>query len=218
MQQEDSPRKAIFQWLARAENNATQPELPDLTSSHELQNPTNENAKSREPNVATKLKLHTPFRQLEGHARGRQSRKEDVYQRKRSLSEEPTPDRLKRGERVSKRNRRAQQFLESSTPSSDRSNEHTTDENGQETVEYHAATTQPYARRRRRKTKEDHYVLKEKPNERRRPDNRGKKVEEKGRKRHKRREKTGAALLHGFNAANVAPERLTVRSSLQHCL
>ena len=218
MQQEDSPRKAIFRWLARAENNATQPDFPNLTSSHELEDPINENAKSREPNVATKLKLHTPFRQLEEHARGRNSKREAVYQKKRNLSSEQTADRLKRGERVSKRNRRAQQFLESSTSSSDHCNEHITDENCQETVEDHVATTHPYERRRRRKTKEDRYVLKEKSNERRRTDNRGKKVEEKGRKGHKRREKTGAALLHGFNAANVAPERLTVSTSISYCL
>ena len=66
-----------------------------------------------------------------------------------------------------------------------------------------------YERRPRHKTREDRYELKDGTREKKKvanKDSQGKKQ-----KKHKRREKSGGALMHNFTAQNVAHERLTVR-------
>ena len=66
-----------------------------------------------------------------------------------------------------------------------------------------------YERRPRRKTREDRYELKDGIPDKKKA---GKKdSQEKKLKKHKRREKSGAALMHSFTAQNVSHDRLTVR-------
>lgn len=66
-----------------------------------------------------------------------------------------------------------------------------------------------YERRPRHKTREDRYELKDGPREKRTVAD--KDGWEKKRKKHKRREKSGGALMHNFTAHNVVHDRLTVR-------
>lgn len=66
-----------------------------------------------------------------------------------------------------------------------------------------------YERQPRHKTREDRYELKDGTREKKRVANKG--SQEKKQKKHKRREKSGGALMHSFTAQNVAHDRLTVR-------
>lgn len=66
----------------------------------------------------------------------------------------------------------------------------------------------PYARRLRRKTKEDKYEVKEGPARRCHREVGAKEAVKE--KKRKRQETSGAALLHRYNADNVASDRLTV--------
>lgn len=68
-----------------------------------------------------------------------------------------------------------------------------------------------YERRPRHKTRPDRYELKENGRQRKDTKQDAKKYpEKKKRKKHQRKEKTGAALMHDFAAQNVAHGRLTV--------
>ena len=66
-----------------------------------------------------------------------------------------------------------------------------------------------FERRPRHKTREDRYELKDGTREKRKVAT--KDSQEKKQKKHKRREKSGGALMHNFTAQNVAHDRLTVR-------
>ena len=69
--------------------------------------------------------------------------------------------------------------------------------------------TESFERRPRHKTREDRYELKDGTRNKKRvveKDSQGMKQ-----KKHKRREKSGAALMHSFTAHNVSHDRLTVR-------
>ena len=66
-----------------------------------------------------------------------------------------------------------------------------------------------YERRPRHKTREDRYELKDGTREKKKVAN--KESQDKKQKKHKRREKSGGALMHNFTAQNVAHDRLTVR-------
>ena len=65
-----------------------------------------------------------------------------------------------------------------------------------------------YKRRPRHKTREDRYELKDGTRDEKKV---AKDSQEKKQKKHKRREKSGAALMHSFTAQNVSHDRLTVR-------
>ena len=65
-----------------------------------------------------------------------------------------------------------------------------------------------YGRRPRHKTREDRYELKDGTRDKKKV---AKDSQEKKPKKHKRREKSGAALMHSFTAQNVSHDRLTVR-------
>lgn len=71
-----------------------------------------------------------------------------------------------------------------------------------------------YERRSRRKTRADRYELKETTSDRRKKSAKKdrKDGQERRSKRQKHKEKSGAALMHGFTAQNVVHDRLTVRS------
>lgn len=70
-----------------------------------------------------------------------------------------------------------------------------------------------YERRPRHKTREDHYELKE--NKKRAAAKADEKAApRKSKKSRKRKEKSGAALMHGFSAACVDSDRLTVSRTI----
>jgi hypothetical protein len=69
-----------------------------------------------------------------------------------------------------------------------------------------------YERKSRRKTREDYYTLKETQNAPNQNADEGKYFAKKSGRR-KRRGKSGSALMHDFNAQNVAYNRLTVSST-----
>ncbi|KAL8708825.1 MAG: hypothetical protein Q9225_007546, partial [Loekoesia sp. 1 TL-2023] len=70
-----------------------------------------------------------------------------------------------------------------------------------------------YERRSRRKTREDRYELKH-GKKRAKPKDGEKLPLGKSKRKRKRMEKSGAALMHNFSANNVEPERLTLKSTV----
>lgn len=69
----------------------------------------------------------------------------------------------------------------------------------------------PYERRPRQKTRQDRYELKDRKTGSKKTKRAAKKdCMEKKQKKHKRKEKSGATLMHDFTARNVAHDRLTV--------
>ena len=72
-----------------------------------------------------------------------------------------------------------------------------------------AKPTRSYERRPRRKTREDHYELKQDKKAKKYPMSRN--GPRRDVKKRRRKEKTGAALMHDFTAQNVSNNRLTVR-------
>ena len=74
-----------------------------------------------------------------------------------------------------------------------------------------------YERRPRRKTRKDHYELKEVDRDSGKTKQAVRKDREvKKQKKHKRKEKSGATLMHDFTAENVAHDRLTVSALSRH--
>ncbi|KAI4166686.1 MAG: hypothetical protein LQ343_007839 [Gyalolechia ehrenbergii] len=69
-----------------------------------------------------------------------------------------------------------------------------------------------YEKRSRHRTREDRYVLKQ-DKKRDKPKEGGKVTGLKAKRRRKRTEKSGAALMHNFSANNVEPERLTLKGT-----
>ncbi|KAL8698482.1 MAG: hypothetical protein Q9201_006548 [Fulgogasparrea decipioides] len=69
----------------------------------------------------------------------------------------------------------------------------------------------PYERRKRRKTREDRYELKQ--GEWDKSQRSGEKARGKPRKKKKRLQKSGSALMQDFTAGNVKPERLTLKAA-----
>ena len=67
-----------------------------------------------------------------------------------------------------------------------------------------------YEKRSRHKTREDHYTLKEHADKGRKQRSGGKDQVERKHTKRKRKEKSGAALMHHFSAQNVSRDRLTV--------
>ena len=74
--------------------------------------------------------------------------------------------------------------------------------------------TKSYERRARHKTREDRYDLKETKKTQRKRDTDKENTKEKRVQPRKRKEKSGAALMHGFTAQNVSHDRLTVSCCL----
>ena len=70
--------------------------------------------------------------------------------------------------------------------------------------------TVAYERRKRHKTRDDHYDLKEDGGTGRKRKLAENKASERKQKSRKRKEKSGAAILHDFTAQNVSQDRLTV--------
>ncbi|KAL8957702.1 MAG: hypothetical protein Q9183_005986, partial [Haloplaca sp. 2 TL-2023] len=75
--------------------------------------------------------------------------------------------------------------------------------------------TKIYERRKRHKTREDRYELKEGA-KRAKPRKSEKEAGAKPKKKKKRIQKSGSALMQDFNAGNVQPDRLTVSPSSCH--
>ena len=69
--------------------------------------------------------------------------------------------------------------------------------------------TEPYTRKPRHRTKEDHYELKDQNGKKKHSTKQDKRAEKKPKSR-RRKEKSGAALMHDFSAQNVSHDRLTV--------
>ena len=218
MEQKTSPRKAIFQWLAQAgqdtAENAVQPDVPNLASSQKLLDFTNKDINSTQPRVANKLKLHTIFPNIEEDSYRTQCQQRGHKRKRHSPSQPPAGRCIQKGMRT-KPDDGPRSSIRSLSPNTGESECNVGREDGRQLFEDISATTGPYERRQRHKTRDDHYVLKD-GNNGTKSEIKGRKPEAKERKRQKHREKTGSALLHRFNAPNIAPERLTVSISTCH--
>ena len=204
-----SPQKAIYQWLADTENCtgqgidqlSEQPKEPDHIA----------RKGSHYGHDVAKLRLRTPFRKTEKHpALHDELRPRERYARSKRRLDSTSEASAKELQQLGLS--RGANLTQSSLTSSEHSDDERVLEGGlgAKHRKLESASPEPYRRRRRRKTKEDRYVLKEDSRKKRKAEHQRENGERKRAKRRRRNEKTGAALLHSFNAVNVASDKLTV--------
>ncbi|KAL8721756.1 MAG: hypothetical protein Q9181_007639 [Wetmoreana brouardii] len=168
-------------------------------------------------NLAEQLGLHAPFRSLANRnedVRNERQRENGRRKRTRSLSTtssflEPadhldnTGRNLKsKGNAGAKKSQRGRQQSDGSASSRSPSI----------TIVSPDQPVKTYERRKRHKTREDRYELKQE-GRRDKSQRSGEKARDKPRKKKKRLQKSGSALMQDFTAGNVKPERLTLKAA-----
>ncbi len=169
-------------------------------------------------NLAERLGLHAPFRTFRDHSddgevdldalsrpqkRRRRASSSSSYLEAAERDDAGEHDRgADHYTRIPESRRKARKHTRSSARSSS--------EALPETLPPPANHTTSYERRSRHKTREDRYDLKKPDDAREKRRSTKKEGAEKRHKPRKRKEKSGAALVHDFAAQNVAQDRLTV--------
>ena len=203
---DDSPRKAIFQWLAKADETVVSwPNSPNQSDRGHVA--------GGKATIASDLKLYTPFRQIEKRSCNDATPPEKRRKRKRYSSQASPPIDSIAAKEPKLHQKPSQASNKSSSISYNAGVNVGLDPTAAET-EQPGRGQKSYEKRRRHKTKLDRYILKEGVATKLKSTKQQKASTEKRRKRPTRREKTGAALIRDFSAVNVAPDRLTVRF---HC-
>lgn len=174
--------------------------------------------------LAQRLGLRTPFRDLDGNQRKMQAKEASAMptgKRKRSPSPSSPRPRPRDGRRslaeADDRERLTCSSLVGRAADPNRSIAKSRlhpPEFSTAALKSSKIIAKPYERKRRFKTREDHYTLKEARKVPKQTINEG---ESPVRKRGKRtrKEKSGSALMHDFTARNVAFSRLTVGSPVK---
>jgi hypothetical protein len=182
----------------------------------------------KEPGFAEQLQLHTPFRRMEERTidveSGSHKQRKD-HKRKRLSSStsylEPNPLLEERENatppvflpHTSRKNHKSQHQPKAASEHEEIIS--TSSERSSISSRNSSSSSERYKRRARRKTRADRYELKEKKLKTRK-DSKDERPKE-TKPRHSKKEKTSTALLHNFNAGNVASDRLTVSEiSLYH--
>ena len=222
MERRVSPRRAIEKWLKESDIATTHGPTP--SGDHCLKLPSRDHIDAESIGIAAKLDLHPPFQRIE--AKGRERDREQTAggtrkRRRQSCSDTssvthtssfPKHSKDRKKEDNDHRQRSGHDTRKDAIPDQPNS------ENGSDYSSSILPTStdhdmEPiYKRRPRRKTREDKYELKQGGKVRARAKKEGRPSDKK-RKRHMRKEKTGAAILQSFSAKNVASERLTVITS-----
>ena len=177
---------------------------------------------SEGPNLAERLGLHAPFRRFKDHTGGdelgdsqslhriqkrrhRQSSADSYLELANTEGSTKHDCDVVRTKEVIENEKKSQKHADVSAKlPSEPSTESVTK------VPCPERRTKAYERKRRHKTRVDHYDLKEDGGTRRKRTSAEKNGSERKRKPRKRKEKSGAALLHDFTAQNVSQDRLTV--------
>ncbi|KAL6715826.1 hypothetical protein ACLMJK_006787 [Lecanora helva] len=174
-------------------------------------------------NLAERLGLHAPFRTFKDHGKDEQrninSLKQPFKRRRRGSSTDSYLHFAIIDDTAELDRNNINAINQSRSKKGDFKRERTVaNHSSNDLIASNLRTSTPepiksYGRRKRHKTRNDHYDLKEHDGTRQKRHSNGQDGSKKTHKPHKRREKSGAALLHDFAAENVTQDRLTLEPS-----